>query len=75
MTVQTEWKVSSGTRVIVHPGDEWDPPRLFVADATYSVTLLPPNGAERCQEFVRFLEDLADGARELATVCQAPAAV
>ncbi|MBE1471661.1 hypothetical protein H4W33_010735 [Kibdelosporangium phytohabitans] len=36
-TTQTEWKVGADTRVIVHLRNEWDSPRLFMADASNSV--------------------------------------
>ncbi|ALG07448.1 hypothetical protein [Kibdelosporangium phytohabitans] len=69
MTTGTEWQVGSDTRVIVHPQDECDPPRLFMADASNSLTLVPPTDREKVAEFTAFLADLADAAHELAVMC------
>ncbi|ONI77037.1 hypothetical protein ALI144C_33550 [Actinosynnema sp. ALI-1.44] len=70
MTAGTEWQVGSDTRVILHPQDEWGPVRLFLADASYSLTLVPPTDREKRAEFAAFLVDLAEAARELAAICQ-----
>jgi hypothetical protein len=70
MSTGTEWKVGPDSRVIYHPQDEDDPPRLFMADASYSVLLMPPSDRSRYPEFARFLGDLAEAARELASDCE-----
>lgn len=67
---QTQWQVGPDSRVIYHPRDEWDPPRLFLADTTNSIVLAPPADRDRYQEFRQFLEDLAEAARELASDCE-----
>ncbi|SMD27233.1 hypothetical protein [Kibdelosporangium aridum] len=70
MNVSTHWQVGSQSRVIVQPKDEWDPPRLFMADASSSVTLVPPADREQHPEFVQFLKELTEAARELGAMCQ-----
>jgi hypothetical protein len=72
MRIQTQWQVGPDSRVIVHPRDEFDPPRLFMADATTSVALVVPSDRARHPEFVQFLSDLAEAARELASECEVP---
>ncbi|CAM4207411.1 hypothetical protein KIPE111705_45110 [Kibdelosporangium persicum] len=72
MTTGTQWQIGADTRVIVHPQDECDAARLFMADASYSVTLMPPTDPETYPQFTKFLEDLAEAASELAAVYQTP---
>jgi hypothetical protein len=69
-TSQTSWKVGPHSRVIFHPHDEEDPPRVFMADVSTSVTLMPPSDRDRYPEFARFLEELAEAAHDLALECQ-----
>lgn len=72
MRTETRWQVGPDSRVIVQPRDDFDPARLFIADARTSLTLVVPSDPTQYPEFVQFLSDFADTAQELASECEVP---